>query len=279
MSFLRERACRRAGGRASERGRARASTGEERGERGRSCSDPACACALRRLATVGGGGGRRRWAAAGGWRLAAAGAQPAQALLEVGRLEAAQREREVEAVERAGGVGQLGRVDERVERLVDVGHRLAVLHLELLVGERLDVAHQRRMRAPAVGLQRAPPEEVLDLEEGAQQDPDRRQRQPRLALDPLEDRIEAVERVEVLDVLHVRRRRLVERSAWAEDGVGGAGADAALVVGRVAARRLARRLRLHVGRRRVHLRDGLVVKVLVRAVGQDARRRVDELPR
>ena len=132
-------------------------------------------------------------------------AEPVQALLEVLRAHALDRERERPFVDKPVCVGQLGRMQQNLDRVLQVLNRFAVLLLELLVGERPQVAHQRAERGARKALQRVPAEQLLDLDERAQEQLDALQADVRFTADARDARVEAAELVELLHVLHVVR--------------------------------------------------------------------------
>eukprot|EP00965_Chrysotila_dentata_P138401 4577463-Pleurochrysis_carterae.AAC.6 len=91
-------------------------------------------------------------------------AQPAEALLQVWRLEALERQRQVEPFEAEARLGQLRRVEQHVEAAAELADRLAVLQLELLVGERRHVLEHRIRQLGDVPLQRLELEHVPRLQ-------------------------------------------------------------------------------------------------------------------
>ena len=78
-------------------------------------------------------------------------------------MQAFECELEAEVVERPHTVGQLGRVQQDLERLCELLDRFAVLRLQLLVVHRLEVVHRRRERRARKGLHRGAREQILDL--------------------------------------------------------------------------------------------------------------------
>ena len=90
-----------------------------------------------------------------------------EALLQEGRPKAPQGEGQAEFVHALRGGLPPGRVQQSVDQPVDVDHRLPVLELQLLVGERRLVDVHRLQHALGKVLQHAAFDDVLDLDQRA----------------------------------------------------------------------------------------------------------------
>eukprot|EP00962_Isochrysis_galbana_P001037 scaffold270_cov121-Isochrysis_galbana.AAC.27 len=134
-----------------------------------------------------------------------------QPLLEVRGAQALERQRLPQSVQDEHGVREPGVVEEHVEALMQVAHRLAVLQLEHLVGEGRHVKSERRLHPPRVRLQNRLLQNLLHLEQRSDEHLHGGEVEQWRQGDPRDQRVEPAHRVKVLDVPDVVVRHVLTR--------------------------------------------------------------------